>query len=66
MTVMHQAVQDCIGQGRLAQVRVPGVHGQLTGDQCLAGIDAVIEDFEQICPILCGECGQTPVVQDDE
>ena len=45
---------------------MPGVHGQLAGDQCRAGVDAVIEDFEQIGPILGGQRGQTPVIQHDE
>jgi hypothetical protein len=62
MTVMHEAIQDRISQRRLAQIRMPSIHGELAGDQCRAGIDAVIEDLEQISPILRAEGGQTPVV----
>ena len=46
MAVMHETVQDGIGQRRLAQIRMPGIHGQLTCDQCRARVDAVIEDFK--------------------
>src|SRR6266403_740641 len=30
-----------------------------------AGVDAVIEDFEQICPILSRESREAPVIEND-
>ncbi len=47
-------------------VGMPGIHGELAGDKRGARVDAVVEDFEQIRPVLDRESGQSPVVEDDE
>ena len=52
MTLVYQAIQDGIRQGGLAEIGMPGVDGELTGDECGADIDAVIEDLQEIRPIL--------------
>src|SRR5439155_26844719 len=61
MAVMHEAIQDRIGERRLTEVGVPFVDGQLASDQARAGVDAVIEDFQEIRAVLGGERGQSPV-----
>ena len=61
MAVMHEAVQDRIRERRLAEVGMPFVDGELAGDQGGAGVDAVIEDFQEIRAVLGGERGQSPV-----
>src|SRR5437588_3385784 len=66
VTVMHEAVQDRIGDSGLTEVGVPFVDGQLAGDEGRAGVDAVIEDFQEIRAVLGGERGQSPVVEHDE
>ena len=53
---MHEAVQDCIGEGWIAQVGVPLIERQLAGDDGGFQADAVIENLQQI-PTF-GECGQ--------
>ena len=62
MTLMNETIQDRIGQRRLTEIRVPGIHGELARDQRRTGIDAVIKDFKQISPILRRERRQTPVI----
>src|SRR6267143_6260615 len=66
MTVMHEAVQDRIRERRLTEVGVPFVDGELAGDQARAGVDAVIEDFQEIGPVLGGQRSKSPVVEHDE
>ena len=44
--VMDQAVEDGIGQGRIAQGVVPVGHRQLTGHQGRAGLVTLVEQFE--------------------
>jgi len=45
---------------------MPSVDRQLARDQRGAGVDAVIEDFEQIRSILSRQCREPPVIQHDE
>ena len=66
MTLMDQAIEDGIGERRFTEIGMPGVDRELAGDQGGAGVDAVIEDFEQICPILSRESREAPVIQHDE
>ena len=48
------------GKRRLSEVRVPGVHRRLARDEGRAGIDAVVEDFQQVRAILGRERGEAP------
>ena len=52
MAVMHEPIEDGVGERRLAEVGVPGVDRQLADDEGRAGVDAVVEDLEQVGPIL--------------
>lgn len=66
MALVNQAVQDGIGKRRFAEIGVPGVHRQLAGDQCGSGVHAVIEDFQQVGPVLRAERGKPPVIEHDQ
>ena len=46
--VMDEAVQDGIGQGRIADGLVPVLHRELAGDNRGAAAVAVFEDFQQV------------------
>ena len=43
--VVHQSVEDGVGQGGIAEVLMPVRHWQLTGDQGRTDIEAVIQDL---------------------
>ena len=45
---VHQAIQNGIGERRVADIVVPVVDGKLTGDQRGASADTVIKEFKQI------------------
>ena len=48
MGVVHEAVENRVGEGRVADHVVPRVHGELAGDDgCLATV-AVVDDLEQV------------------
>src|SRR6185437_10049964 len=55
-----------VGKRGLPEIGMPGVHGELAGDERGAGVDAVIEDLQEICSVLGGQRGESPVVEDDE
>ncbi len=44
---MHDLIQDCVGQGRVAQVGVPVPDRKLAGDQGCTAAYPVVEEFEQ-------------------
>ena len=45
---VHQAIQNGVGERRVADIVVPVVDGKLTGDQRGASADTVIKELEQI------------------
>ena len=64
--VVDQAVEDGIGDGRVADDLVPVLDGQLAGDDGRAAIMAIVHDFQQVAALLGGEGGKAPIVEDQE
>src|SRR5579862_416182 len=63
---MDQPIEDRIRHGRILEVDMPLIDGQLTCDQRRLAIVTVIEDLEEISPDCIGQWRQTEVVNDDE
>ena len=55
MGVVQEPVTDGIGEGRLADVIVVLGRGQLARDDGRPGAIAILEDLEQIAPLLVVE-----------
>src|SRR5215472_16730216 len=66
MSVMDDAVEDGIGEGRFADQIVPAVDRALAGDQRGAATVAVLDDLEQVVTLLGTERLETPVIEDQE
>ncbi len=66
MTVVQQSVQNCIGQGGIADGFMPLVDRQLAGDQGGPQAVAVLHDFQQVIALAERHLLQTPVVQYQE
>ena len=64
--VVHDAIQDRVGERGLADQVVPAIHGNLTGDQGGAAAVALLDDLEQIATLLGPERLQAPVVEDEQ
>lgn len=64
--VVHEAIEDRIGERGLADVVVPFLHRELTGDDRGSAVVSIIEDFEDVASCLGGHRHQTPVIEDDE
>ena len=62
---MHQAVEDGIGEGGVADAVVPFFGRQLTGRECGACAVAVFQDFQQVTALLCVQFDQAPVIEDE-
>src|SRR5215470_10740792 len=66
MSVMDDAVEDGVGEGRFADQIVPAVDRDLAGDQRGAAAVAVLDDLQQVVTLLGTERLKTPVVEDQE
>jgi hypothetical protein len=64
MGVVDDAVEDGVGQGRLADQVVPFVDRDLAGDQRGAAAVAVFDDFEQVVALLGPERLKAPIIED--
>ncbi len=58
--VVHQPVEDGIGQRWIADERMPMLDGELAGDERGALAIAVIEQFQEVMPCLGVESSQAP------
>ena len=66
MGALQEAVEDRVGEGRIADVFVPVLEGELTGDEGGTDADAVVEEFEQVVALARSEGRDGEVVDDDE
>jgi hypothetical protein len=62
--VVQESVTDRIGERRLADVIVVLGRGQLAGDDGRPGAIAILEDLEQIAPLLVLERGEGEVIEE--
>jgi hypothetical protein len=66
MRVVHEAIEDGVGQGRLADHVVPAADRDLAGDQGRGAAAAVLDDLEEIAALLGGHGLRPPVVEDQQ
>ena len=55
--VMHEPVEDGIGEGGIADGVMPLGHRQLAGDHGSPGVVAIVQQLEQVAPRAFGERG---------
>ena len=63
---MEEPIADRVGQGRLADVVVPLPGWELAGDDGGAGAIPILEDLEEIAPLLILHGGEAPVIEDED
>jgi len=63
---VDQAVEDGVGQCRVADEAVPAVDRELADDHRRAAFVAVLEDFEQVAALFVVHGGKAEVIEDDE
>ena len=66
MGVVHDAVQDGVGQGWVADDVVPAVDRRLAGDDQRPGVVAILDDLQQIALLFGGQRLRPPIVQDQQ
>ena len=66
MGIVHEAVEDGVGECRVADDVVPLLDGKLAGDDRRADAVSVFEDFEQVVTVLGAERSEPPVVEHED
>src|SRR5207249_11551367 len=66
MGIMHEAVEDSVGEGRIADDLVPGIDRQLAGDQRRAGAITVLDDLHEVAPLVGREPVWAPVIKNQQ
>src|ERR1700733_1709711 len=66
MGAVHDAVEDGIADRRIADQLVPARHGDLAGHQQRTFLVAVIDDLQQVAPLLRVQRFRAPVVDDQQ
>jgi len=66
MGVVNDAVQYRIAERGIGNDVVPLRHGDLACDQKRSSVVAVVDDLEEIAPLLAGERLWSPIVDDEE
>ena len=66
MGVADEALEDGVGQPRIADQVVPTLDRPLADDQSRAAAVALLDDVEQVAAPLGAERLQAPVVEDQE
>ena len=61
---MHEAIEDGVGDRRVAEIRVPLIAGQLARDDRRAGRVAILHHLEEILSLHVGDGGQALVIED--
>ncbi len=63
---MDEAVEDRIGERRAGDHVVPSIDRHLAGDEDRSGVDAILDDFEEIARLLDGDRFRPPIVEDEQ
>jgi hypothetical protein len=66
MSVVDDAVEDGVGQGRFADQVMPFVDRDLAGDQRGAAAVTVFDDFEHVVAVLGPERLEAPIIEDQQ
>ncbi len=66
VSLMDEAVEDCVGESRVLQPGVPVFKGQLACDDRGSRADAIVEHFEQIVARALVDVLQSPVVEQQD
>lgn len=66
MGVVHDAIEDGVGDGRLGDDVVPAVDRNLAGDQGGASTTALFNDLQQIAALVGAERFEAEVVEDEQ
>lgn len=66
VSIVNEAVQNCVTEGGIADDVMPVFHGNLAGDDGRCATMAIVEDLQEVAPFGRVENRQAPVVEQEE
>ncbi len=63
---MHEAVEDRVRKGGVADQVVPVLDGELAGDERGAAAVAILQDFEEVAPLEVAERREAPIIKQEQ
>ena len=66
MCVVHEAVEDGVGDGRIGDQLVPVLDCELAGHDRRAAAVPVLHDLQQVAGLLVRDGAKAPVVEDNK
>ena len=63
---MDEPVENGVGDGRIADDLVPAIDRHLAGDDRRPALVAVLDDLEEVAPLIVGERFGSPIVEDEQ
>ena len=64
--VVHEAIEDGVGDGRIGNRVMPVIDRQLAGHDRRAAVVPILDDLEYVATLLLGERGEAPIIQDQQ
>lgn len=64
--VVHEAIEDGVGDGGIADDFIPVVDRDLAGDDDRAPLVAVFDDLEEVAALIVVELFRSPIVEDEQ
>ena len=62
MRVVHEPVEDRVGDGRIGDCLVPVIDRQLAGHNRRAAIVPILDNLKDVATLLGGQRGEAPIV----
>ena len=66
VSVVHQPIENGIGESRIADDLVPMFDRKLAGDRGRSAAVAILHDLQEIAPLLGGHGSQSPIIKDQK
>ena len=62
MGVVHEPIENGVGDGRIGDCLVPVIDRQLAGHNGRAAVVPILDDLKDVATLLLGEGGEAPIV----
>src|SRR4249920_3273763 len=66
MGVVHEPIENGVGDGRICDCLVPVIDRQLAGHNGRAAVVPILDDLKDVATLLLGEGGEAPIVEDQQ
>ena len=66
MSIVDEAIEDGVCDGRVCDRLVPVIDRQLAGDECGAAVVPVIDKLQEIAALIGRERREAPIVEDQQ